>query len=83
MKPGGTQLARSSRARFAHSSSTQTRTALAALHRHKAPRNLVLVTHQVNITALTGDFTAMGEILLTRSGTPTKSQLTVLARKTF
>jgi broad specificity phosphatase PhoE len=61
----------------------QTRTALAALQRHKAPRNLVLVTHQVNISALTGDFTAMGEILLTRSGTPTKSQLTVLARKTF
>jgi broad specificity phosphatase PhoE len=61
----------------------QTRTALAALLQHKTPRNLVLVTHQVNISALTGDFTAMGEILLTRSGTPTNSQLKVLARKTF
>ena len=61
----------------------QTRTALAALEQHKAPRNLVLVTHQVNISALTGDFTAMGEILLTRSGTATKSQLKVLTRKAF
>lgn len=38
-----------------------------------APRNAVLVTHQVNITALTGEFTAMGELLLLRaSGAPTQ-----------
>jgi hypothetical protein len=28
----------------------------------QAPGNLVLVTHQVNISALTGQFPAMGEI---------------------
>ena len=61
----------------------QTRAALDALQQHKAPRNLVLVTHQVNISALTGDFTAMGEILLTRPGPPAEAQLKVLARKTF
>ncbi|WP_420473944.1 histidine phosphatase family protein [Noviherbaspirillum sp. ST9] len=31
------------------------------------PRNLMLVTHQVNITAMTGEFIAPGEIFLVRS----------------
>jgi broad specificity phosphatase PhoE len=63
---------------------TQTRTVLDAVQGWQAPRNLVLVTHQVNITALTGQYLSMGEILLTRpakegSGT----QLRVLARQVF
>lgn len=61
----------------------QTRNALAALHHHPRPRNLVLVTHQVNISALTGEFTAMGEILLARPGKASHAQLKVLARQTF
>lgn len=61
----------------------QTRAALAALRQHKAPRNLVLVTHQVNISALTGEFSAMGEILLARPGQAVTEQLQVLARHTF
>lgn len=62
----------------------QTREVLDAVQGWQAPRNLALVTHQVNITALTGQSPAMGEILLTRpakegSGT----QLRVLARQVF
>ncbi len=51
-----------------------------------APRNLMLVTHQVNVTALTGEYLAMGEILLTRPGPATggaPARLRVLARQTF
>lgn len=63
---------------------TQTRTVLDAVQGWQAPRNLALVTHQINITALTGQYLTMGEILLTRpakegSGT----QLRVLARQVF
>jgi len=52
----------------------------------RAPRNLMLVTHQVNVTALTGEYLAMGEILVTRptpaaGGEP--GRLRVLARQTF
>ena len=51
-----------------------------------APRNLMLVTHQVNVTALTGEYLAMGEILVTRP-TPAAGgemgRLRVLARQTF
>ena len=61
----------------------QTREALTALRQHKAPRNLVLVTHQVNISALTGGFVAMGEILLTRPGQMADGRLRVLARQSF
>lgn len=51
-----------------------------------APRNLMLVTHQVNVTALTGEYLAMGEILVTRptpaaAGEP--GRLRVLARQTI
>ena len=52
-----------------------------------APRNLMLVTHQVNVTALTGEYLAMGEVLVTRPGpAPVAGEpgrLRVLARQTF
>lgn len=62
---------------------TQTQSVLQALRSHKAPRNLVLVTHQVNISALTGSFVAMGEMLLTRPGEMAEGRLRVLARQSF
>ena len=62
---------------------TQTREVLQALQGFKAPRNLVLVTHQVNISALTGSFVAMGEMLLTRPGQMSEGRLRVLARQSF
>jgi broad specificity phosphatase PhoE len=56
---------------------TQTAAVLARL-RQTPPRNTLLVTHQVNISALTGQGTAMGEVLLCRW--PTQEQrLQVLA----
>lgn len=61
----------------------QTLDVLQALQTFKAPRNLVLVTHQVNISALTGSFVAMGEMLLTRPGQMIDGRLRVLARQTF
>lgn len=62
----------------------QTRQVLAAVQGWQAPRNLALVTHQINITALTGQYLSMGEVFVTRparegSGT----QLRVLARQAF
>lgn len=41
---------------------------------------LVLVTHQVNITALTGAFPAMGEVFLTRADPQRPDRLSLLAR---
>jgi broad specificity phosphatase PhoE len=61
----------------------QTREVMKALKGFKAPRNWVLVTHQVNISALTGSFTAMGEILLTRPAQLDEGRLRVLARQSF
>ncbi|WP_291010331.1 histidine phosphatase family protein [Hydrogenophaga sp.] len=61
----------------------QTQAVLQALQDFKAPRNLVLVTHQVNISALTGSFVAMGEMLLTRPGQMAEGRLRVLARQSF
>jgi broad specificity phosphatase PhoE len=61
----------------------QTLEVLQALKTFRAPRNLVLVTHQVNISALTGSFTAMGEMLLTRPAQLADGKLRVLARQTF
>ena len=58
----------------------QTRTVLRAVVSLPAPRNLVLVTHQVNISALTGEYPAMGEIFVTRPG-PGGDRLAVLARQ--
>ncbi len=50
---------------------TQTAAVMARL-RQTPPRNTMLVTHQVNISALTGQSTAMGEVLLCRW--PTQDQ---------
>lgn len=58
----------------------QTREALQSLHGLKPPRNLVLVTHQVNISSLTGEYTAMGEVLVARPGPAPDARLQVLAR---
>lgn len=57
----------------------QTREVLQTLTRHRAPGNLVLVTHQVNISALTGEYPAMGELFLARPPTAAET-LKVLAR---
>ena len=59
----------------------QTTEAAQALRSHRAPGNLVLVTHQVNITALTGVYPAMGEIILARANPAHADGLTVLARR--
>jgi broad specificity phosphatase PhoE len=59
---------------------SQTREVLAAVQAWTPPRNLMLVTHQVNITALTGEFLAMGEVFVTR---PENGRLRLLARQTF
>ncbi|MDP3190237.1 histidine phosphatase family protein [Rhodoferax sp.] len=59
---------------------SQTREVLTAVQGWKAPRNLVLVTHQVNITALTGEYLAMGEVFITR---PEAGRLRLLSRQTF
>ena len=63
----------------------QTRAVLAAVQGWQAPRNLMLVTHQVNVSALTGEFLAMGEVFVTRPGAQGKdpARLRVLARQTF
>ena len=61
----------------------QTADAMQSLHLHQKPHNLVLVTHQVNITTLTGAYTAMGETLLTRVDPANTARLTVLARRTL
>ncbi|MDO9437582.1 histidine phosphatase family protein [Hydrogenophaga sp.] len=63
---------------------TQTREVIADVQGWQRPRNLALVTHQVNITALTGEFPAMGEIFLTRPALGSSvTSLRVLARQTF
>ncbi|MDP2251481.1 MAG: histidine phosphatase family protein [Hydrogenophaga sp.] len=63
----------------------QTRAVLDAVEGWQAPRNLMLVTHQVNISALTGDYLAMGEVLVTRPAAQGSklNRLRVLARQTF
>jgi phosphohistidine phosphatase SixA len=61
----------------------QTTEAMQSLRSHPNTRNLVLVTHQVNITALTDAYPAMGEVLLTRADPADTARLTVLARRIF
>lgn len=58
----------------------QTRAVQAGLASLRAPANWVLVTHQVNITALTGEVPAMGELFVVRPGGD--AALRVLARLT-
>ena len=57
---------------------TQTAAVLARLRQTPPQRNLMLVTHQVNISALTGRGTSMGEVLLCRWPSPGE-RLQVLA----
>jgi broad specificity phosphatase PhoE len=61
-------------------SQAQTREVLAQVAGLKAPASWVLVTHQVNINALTGESPAMGELFLTRLLPATPGRLTLLAR---
>ena len=54
---------------------------MAAVVGLRAPANWVLVTHQVNITALTGEHPAMGELFLTRADPAAPGRLKLLAPK--
>ncbi|WP_439115484.1 histidine phosphatase family protein [Hydrogenophaga sp.] len=58
----------------------QTRAVLRGVTSLRAPRNLVLVTHQVNISSLTGEYPSMGEIFVTRASAG-GDRLQVLARQ--
>lgn len=60
----------------------QTRQALATAQTLRTPRNWMWVTHQVNVTALTGEFLAMGEVFVTRPEAGGQ-RLRVLARQVF
>jgi broad specificity phosphatase PhoE len=61
-----------------NSGEAQTREVLKAATSVRTPENWMLVTHQVNISALTGEFPAMGELFVTR---PTGGdRLSVMAR---
>ena len=60
----------------------QTRAVLAAVRGLRAPANWMLVTHQVNITALTGENPAMGEVFVARPEADGQ-RLRVLARQAF
>lgn len=58
-------------------SEEQTASALQVLQRWKGPGVLVVITHQVNITALTGIFPASGEGLIVK---PAPAGLTIVGR---
>lgn len=58
----------------------QTREMLSAVAGLRAPQNWMLVTHQVNISALTGEFPAMGELFLTRPSANSGERLRVVGR---
>lgn len=59
----------------------QTREVLETVAALRAPVNWVLVTHQVNISALTGEYPSMGELFLARPDAATPERLRVLARR--
>ena len=59
----------------------QTREVLDTVAALRAPVNWVLVTHQVNISALTGEYPAMGELFATRPDAAAPGRLKVLARR--
>lgn len=61
----------------------QTRAVLQAVADLKAPANWMLVTHQVNMTALTGEFPASGEVFVTRFDPRQPERLRLLARQAF
>jgi hypothetical protein len=48
--------------------------------RLRPPANWMWVTHQVNITALTGQVPSMGEVYLINTDSTTPGQVPVLAR---
>ncbi len=48
---------------------------LARIRGFRGPGNLAMVTHQVNITALTGQYPAQGEIFVVRSNVQGKLEL--------
>lgn len=52
----------------------QTAAVRARIQSFRGPGNLVMVTHQVNITALTGEYPAEGEIFVVRAGTQSALQ---------
>lgn len=54
----------------------QTAAVRARMRDFRGPGNLVLVTHQVNITALTGAYPAEGEIFVMREGPQGRLQMT-------
>jgi broad specificity phosphatase PhoE len=58
----------------------QTREVLSAVAGLRAPQNWMLVTHQVNISALTGEFSSMGELVLTRPSGSSGERLRVVGR---
>lgn len=60
----------------------QTREVMAAVRELRGPGNWVLVTHQVNVTGLTGEVLSMGEVLVTRPDIRGRG-LRVLARQVF
>lgn len=64
-------------------SNAQTREVLQTVADLRAPVNWVLVTHQVNISALTGEHPAMGELFLTRHDPAAPGRLRLLARQAF
>ncbi len=59
----------------------QTREVLDTVAALRAPVNWVLVTHQVNISALTGEYPAMGELFATRPDPSAPGRLRALARR--
>jgi broad specificity phosphatase PhoE len=59
----------------------QTREVLTTVSGLRAPANWVLVTHQVNISALSGEYPAMGELLATRPDPAAPGRLRLLARQ--
>jgi len=61
----------------------QTRAVLQGVAGLKAPANWMLVTHQVNMTALTGEFPASGEVFVTRFDPAQPERLRLLARQAF
>jgi len=56
-------------------SARQTAAARALIQSFRGPGNLMMVTHQVNITALTGEFPAEGEIFVVQSTAQSPLQL--------
>ena len=58
----------------------QTEQVHALIRSIKPPRNVMLVTHQVNITALTGEAVASGEILVVKAPAKQGDHATVIGR---